>query len=162
MLQFRNLDGMNSRSLTSKGRFLRKALLGTSLFMLSSLILLFVSSCFNSSGGSSNSNRESADKAKSWQVVYSFSGVGEKKSPVFELTGTTSRFKYDYTADNEYGGGVFGVFVVNTMDESDGLVEVMVDTYSEKSESALYREKGKYYFHVVAVGKWTVTVEEFK
>lgn len=88
-----------------------------------------------------------------------------KKSPVFELTGASARLKYDYSSQNNLGTGAFAVYIVDegheTMKEG-GIPEIMTSAESETSESALHKKKGRYYLEISAVGKWTVTVEEYK
>lgn len=102
---------------------------------------------------------------KSWQTVYTFSGNGMKKSPVFELSGASARLKYDYASQDNIGMGMFAAYVVDEGKEimkQGGIPEVMTSAESESSESALHKRKGRYYLDINASGKWTVTVEEFK
>jgi hypothetical protein len=118
----------------------------------------------NSNTLTSNQASKEEDK-KSWQEVYTFSGTGMKKSPIFELTGGSARLKYDYSSQNNIGVGMFAAYVVDEGVEimkQGGIPEVMTAAESESSESSLHKSKGRYYLEINATGKWTVTIEEYK
>jgi hypothetical protein len=130
-----------------------------------------------SCGGNSDTNTSSSstteekvaaepEQQKAWTEVYVFSGSGEKKSPLFDLTGREARLRYKYqTSSPDLGMGMFSVYVVDEGDDimkTGGIPEVMTTEESEESESSIYKSSGRYYLNVSAMGKWTIIVEEYK
>lgn len=107
-------------------------------------------------------DQNQTEAEKKWVDVYTFKGNGMKKSPLFELTGSEARLKYKYSGDDDMG--LFSVYVVDggkDIMEDGGIPEVMIQV-SEDSESSIQKSAGTYYLNVNAVGKWEVTVQEFK
>ncbi|MBS1936287.1 MAG: hypothetical protein JSS84_00540 [Bacteroidetes bacterium] len=122
----------------------------------------------NSSSVSTTQNASSETapvKEKKWTEVYTFSGNGMKKSPAFELTGGDAKLVYKYKAPGGIGMGMFSAYVVNEGEDimqTGGIPEIMTQTESEESESAIHKGSGRYYLNVNASGNWTVSVLEYK
>lgn len=88
-----------------------------------------------------------------------------KKSPAFELTGGDAKLVYKYKAPGGIGMGMFSAYVVNEGEDimqTGGIPEIMTQTESEESESAIHKGSGRYYLNVNASGNWTVSVLEYK
>ncbi|MBS1586394.1 MAG: hypothetical protein JSS82_12695 [Bacteroidetes bacterium] len=145
------------------------------LFIVSQAVIL--STLLSSCGGASNKEntgsaaQETAKetkvepKAKQWVDVYHFAGSGNKKSPLFELTGGQAKIKYKYTGSKNMGIGAFVVYIVDEgtdVMKDGGIPELNVNATEEESESALQKPAGKYYVNVMAAGKWELTVQEEK
>ena len=124
-------------------------------------IIILIASLGDDDSNDSKSNDDGQEKT--WQTVYTLTGSGTRKTPVFELSGGQARLKYEYQGEMEVG--MFAVYVVDEGKDimtEGGLPEVITTEVSENSETALHKRRGKYYLDINGVGRWTVTVEEFK
>lgn len=154
-----------------KAKTRKKSLFIYSIFILCSIFLFGVTDDRAKSRRSTeklfrsqNASHEEETTEGSWRTIYSFSGNGMKKSPVFELTGANARIRYNYSSQSDLGLGMFAAYVVeegNELIRNGGVPEVMSSAAEESSESALHKEKGRYYLEINATGSWTVSVEEF-
>ena len=132
--------------------------------VLSIVVFLVILTNFSGNNGNPSANQTNPDKSKEWTIVYEFNGNGIKKSPIFELNGSTARLKYEYQSPSDNGMGTFNIYVVDEGKDvmKEGAFPEVMTSKSEKSESSIQKPKGKYYLNVNAVGDWKVIVEEEK
>lgn len=108
---------------------------------------------------------EVTEKKKQWTEVYVFKGNGLKKSSTFELNGGSARLKYSYKGESGIGMGMFSVYIIDEGEDlykTGGFPELMTQEENDEGESSIQKQAGRYYLNVEAMGRWIVTIEEFK
>ena len=93
------------------------------------------------------------DSQKTYQEVFSFSGIGTKKSEPFIITG--SRFKISYDCVGSYCGATLYRVGSNVMSSV-----IMNSAESVKDETIIYGS-GEYYIDVIG-GNFNMTVLDYK
>jgi hypothetical protein len=99
-------------------------------------------------------------RPRKWTRVLELSGSGMKQSQVFALDGNSQRIRYE----SKCGISMcpFAVYVVpegHDVMKSGGFPELMV-TETEKGDSGLQKEKGRYYLKVTSNSRWKIVLEE--
>lgn len=95
-----------------------------------------------------------ASPAKSCQPVFTFSGIGAKKSEPFTITGSRFKIKYDCSGDfsqawlGKPGGGFFSEVIMNAAGPL-------------KDETIVYGA-GTYYIQANTIGSYTMVVEDYR
>ncbi len=132
--------------------------------ILSIVVFLVILTNFSRNTGNLSVNQTNPNKVKEWAIVYEFNGNGIKKSPVFELTGSNSRLKYEYQSPSDSVVGTFNIYVVDEGKDimKEGAFPEVMTSKSVKSESSIQKTEGRYYLNVNGVGDWKVIVEEEK
>ena len=101
-----------------------------------------------------------APAEKNWTIVSQLSGTGDKKGPVFTLTGAEARVRYSVKGEM----AMLAVYVLEAgtdLMQTGGMPEVM-ETAAGSGESSIHGKRGEYYLNVSGMGNWQVWLEELR
>ncbi len=108
----------------------------------------------NSQAAPTNETAAKGTSTKTYQQIFTFSGNGAKKSEPFTITGDRFKIKYNCTGD------LCQAFLHNVNKDYD-LQVIMNGTGPLNDETIIYGS-GEYYIDANTIGKYTMTVEDYR
>jgi len=102
---------------------------------------------------SPQATQATAPKTKTYQQVFTFSGNGAKKSEPFTITGDRFKIAYDCKGD------LCQAFLYKV---NSNIPEVFMNTTGSTKDETIIYGSGEYYIQANTLGKYTMTVYDYK